>query len=371
MPQFDKWELFRSLCTAKEAFGLSDRDLTVLNALLSFYPGKALESDGPLIVFPSNAALSDRAHGMAESTMRRHLAALVRSGVVARHDSPNGKRYAARGRDGQVARAFGFSLRPLLVRAEEIVDACESTLDRRDALRRQREEAVLVLRDASKLIEYGLENGPQGPWEALTVRLADARTSIRRKLDEATLSQLYEVLRKLLSDTRSALCLKSPTSSKNMSGKDAHNERHYQNSNKDSYESEPALEKQEGDASCDMKGDADDRMEPNLPLHIILKACTEVSDYCPDGIRSWGQLVEAAHRVRPMMGVSPDAWVDACRVMGQGTATIVLLCILQRMSQINSPGGYLRALTVKARDGAFSPGPMVMALLKTSNTAAA
>ncbi|MBD3666239.1 replication initiation protein RepC [Sulfitobacter aestuariivivens] len=36
---------------------------------------------------------------------------------------------------------------------------------------------------------------------------------------------------------------------------------------------------------------------------------------------------------------------------------------LQRFTAIQSHGGYLRALSQKAEEGAFSPGPMVMALL--------
>ena len=76
-----KWELFRDLCAARRAFGLSDRDLAVLDALLTFHRADTLSAAGDLIVFPSNSALSERAHGMAESTRRRHLAALVDAGV--------------------------------------------------------------------------------------------------------------------------------------------------------------------------------------------------------------------------------------------------------------------------------------------------
>jgi replication initiation protein RepC len=41
----------------------------------------------------------------------------------------------------------------------------------------------------------------------------------------------------------------------------------------------------------------------------------------------------------------------------------VVAAMLQRISAISNPGGYLRSLTNKAATGAFSPGPMVMALL--------
>ena len=120
LPQLarDKWAVMRDLTVARAAFGVSDRDLAVLNALLSFHPHPTLAEGDGTIVFPSNASLSERAHGMPESTLRRHLAALVKSGLVIRHDSPNGKRYARRAGE-QLQVAFGFDLRPLLLREAE------------------------------------------------------------------------------------------------------------------------------------------------------------------------------------------------------------------------------------------------------------
>ena len=93
--------------------------------LLSFYPDSELSEENGLVVFPSNAQLSLRAHGMADATLRRHLAALVGCGLIIRRDSPNGKRYARKGRAGDVEEAFGFSLAPLLARADEFAAAAE------------------------------------------------------------------------------------------------------------------------------------------------------------------------------------------------------------------------------------------------------
>jgi replication initiation protein RepC len=44
--------------------------------------------------------------------------------------------------------------------------------------------------------------------------------------------------------------------------------------------------------------------------------------------------------------------------MGQETAAIVAACILQRAQHINTAGGYLRALTEKARAGNIGLGPI-------------
>ena len=76
-----KWNVFRAICTAKPRIGISERALSVLNALLTFYPETVLTGED-LIVFPSNRQLALRAHGMAPATLRRHLAALVDAGLI-------------------------------------------------------------------------------------------------------------------------------------------------------------------------------------------------------------------------------------------------------------------------------------------------
>ena len=119
-----KWNIFRALCTARERLGLSERSLAVLNALLTFHPETVLTGND-LIVFPSNEQIALRAHGMPSSTMRRHLALLVDAGLIIRRDSPNGKRYARKGRGGAVSQAFGFDLSPLVARAAEIEGLAE------------------------------------------------------------------------------------------------------------------------------------------------------------------------------------------------------------------------------------------------------
>ncbi len=362
VPHIDKWALFRDLCTARHAYGVTDRDLTVLNALLSFHPGSTLSDNDSLIVFPSNRKLSERAHGMAESTLRRHLAALSHAGLIQRHDSPNGKRYAARGQGGDVVRAFGFDMRPLLVRAADITYAASEAQAAADRLRRAREEVVVLKRDALKLCMYGQEIGAQGPWEATQSQILDIHKQLRRKTTLDTLEALSATLKQMLKSINRYL------QTKEMSGRDADSERHHQNSNEESSVFEPCLEKAGGEVETEQEPPVPDdsvARTPTIPLGLVLKACPDILPYAQDDIRHWHQLVAVAGFVRGMMGISPDAWIKAQQEMGPEVAAITLAAMLQRVSEIQSPGGYLRALTRKAADGAFSPGPMVMALLNT------
>jgi replication initiation protein RepC len=91
-------------------------------------------------------------------------------------------------------------------------------------------------------------------------------------------------------------------------------------------------------------------------------------DYAVDGIGSWREFMAVAAQVRGYLGISPSAYADALEALGQESTAIVIACILQRAQDINSAGGYLRALTEKARAGEFSVGPMLMATLKTNSS---
>ncbi len=373
IPHCDKWQLFRALCTARLRFNLSDRDLTVLNALLSFHKGTSLSDNAKLVVFPSNRALGERAHGMAESTLRRHLASLVRSGLISRHDSPNGKRYAARDRDGEIIRAFGFDLRPLLQHARQITDTAIEVQADAARLKRLGEDVTLLNRDAVKLAEYGVEVGISAPWQTLQDELVEIAKHKRRKLGHDMLSQLGDKLRALLQRIRHYLF-----KAEEMSGSDSETERHYQSSNKDSYESESVLEtdasETDGASILPVPSEEPSALEPknyqpNLPLSLVLKACPDILPYASHPVQHWHELVGLMASVRSYMGISPDAWVEAQRVMGAEVAAITVAAILQRVDDIRSPGGYLRSLTSKSAAGGFSPGPMVMALLAPAKQA--
>lgn len=371
----NKWEVMRELATARAHFSLSDRDMTVLQALVSFHQKTDLGADASnLVVHPSNKSICERLNGMPCSTMRRHLAQLVRAGVIARRDSPNGKRYARR--YGTEKIAFGFDLTPLVLRFHEFCDAAEVVRAQTEKYRRLREAVSLMRRDLAALCTYGEDCRPElAIWTQFSDMAALTARDLRRKLAFADLETLQTVLRKALDLARDVL---EPQPTTDLSTSDANTEQHHQNSNKDSYEFEPSPEtgktativttpepcaQTKSDKNEDLVADADAKL-PNLPLGMILRACKEIQLYCEGPIRHWHDLVRVVDTVRPMMGISPTAWDDAKRHMGVAEASVVLAAMLERIVDIRSPGGYLRSLSGKASVGEFSSGPMVMALMR-------
>jgi replication initiation protein RepC len=385
----DKWKLFRAICEARPYLGVSDRALTVLDALLSFFPDNEISEGRGLIVFPSNTQLSLRARGMAPATLRRHLAALVDAGLILRKDSPNGKRYARRGRDGQVDQAFGFSLAPLLARAEEFEQLAARILADRELLRSTRERLTLCRRDLAKLIETALQTGIPADWPQIHAAFRALLARIPRAATTENITPILQEMETLREDVLNTL--ERQLNSPKISARESQTERHIQDSHPEYIsESETGSErKQEATIGHNQKTQnrRDDapwkhfggRRRQNgaaeiagaklksFPLALILQACPEISVYGPGGeIKSWRDAMSAAVVVRSMLGVSPSAYEEACSVMGPENAATVMACVLERAGHINSPGGYLRDLTRRAEKGEFAIGPMLMALARAN-----
>jgi len=370
----NKWELLRELSKAQAAFGVSERDLTVLQGLLSFFPDDALGGNTEMVVFPSNKAICERLNGMPCSTMRRHLARLVEAGLLMRRDSPNGKRYVRKHAEERVA--FGFDLSPLYCRSEEVARAAEAVREAEDRVRRLREVVSLMRRDLAALAEFGEGIQPGlGLWDQLRDKAVLTARALRRKLTLEELLAYRADLEALLDHARNVI---DGPETEEMNTNGANTERHHHSSNQESIDLEPALEKGGAaagapDVETDAHGagveEADTRRVPKIPLHLVIAGCPSLKTFYQGDIRHWHQLFDAACHVRPAMGISASAWEEAQRFMGPEQASIVVVAMLERFADIRSPGGYLRALTSKAAAGEFSCGPMVMALMSRRNAA--
>ena len=363
-----KWQVFRAICAAKARVGVSERALAVLDALLSSHPETTLSGEG-LIVFPSNQQLALRAHGMAPATLRRHLAALVDGGLIIRRDSPNGKRFARKGRSGAVEMAFGFDLSPLVARAEEFESWAEEVKVEERALRLVRERITLCRRDIAKMIATGIEESvPVGKagqglsdWPGIHGVFRGILDGIPRTAARTELEPIADEL-SLLADEILSL-LETHVKNKNLISNESQIERHIQNSNPQNLVAlEPVFRESQG-ARPEPQPEPKSAPRQDFPLGMVLDACPDILDYSKGGIANWRDFLAVAMVVRSMLGISPSAWEAALSAMGEIPAAIVVAGILQKGTTVTSAGGYLRELTRKAGEGEFSVGPMLMALI--------
>lgn len=373
----EKWKVFRDVCEARERLGIQDRALAVLDALLTFHPRAQLDPSQGLVVFPSNAQLSVRAHGITETTLRRQLAALVDAGLILRRDSPNGKRYAHRNQDGEVEQAYGFDLTPLLARATELAFMAQDVAAERARFRRAREALTICRRDVRKLITAAVEEGAAGDWEHLESKYVSILSRLPRHPNRSQVETTLDEMELLREEVLNVLEMQ--LKAEKMHGNAIQDDRHLQNSNTDFInEIEPNLRRTQGGKAVEKPLTSYEPEETQktgrepikaFPLGMVLRACPQITDYGPGGrIEHWREFMKAAIVVRSMLGVSPSAYEEACNAMGPENAAVAMACILERSNFITSAGGYLRELTRRCERGEFSLGPMLMALMKANTS---
>ncbi|WP_406871223.1 plasmid replication protein RepC (plasmid) [Thioclava sp. 'Guangxiensis'] len=348
----DKWQLFKQLTAARETYGLKPAALAVLNALLTFHPHRTLAEGDTTIVFPANRSLIERCNGMSESTLRRHLNALVNAGLILRHDSPNGKRYARRSGE-QIYMAFGFDLRPLILREGEIADAAAAAHIAQQRRKALHDAISLLLRDASALLHLSPLKQTQ------TEEINQIWREKRRKLTAAALEELYHVANTIVSALKSLI---PNEKSEDLTGNASQNDCHSEIKNKlikdsDSTEkTEQTIKKRPAPAELDLQN--------------VLNVCSDASDYCETPMQSWQDAIALSHYLAPMMGITQETLHHAQDTMGPEAAASTVLALLQRSSEIRNPGGYLRRLTHQAETFSYNPAGLLRMLQKRQLQAA-
>ena len=367
-----KWKIFHAICAARPRLGVSERSLSVLNALLTFHPETALDRRGrshrlpiqssALVARPRHAGLhAASSSGRAGRRWPRSFDATARTANATR---------------ARMAPARS-SLRSVLICrhssfAQKSSRAWRPTVETEArALKLVRERITLCRRDIAKMIATGIEEGVptrrggQGPadWQEVHAAFRAIVDQIPRTATRQQLEPIAEELSQLADDVLNLL--ETHIKSKNLSANESHIERHIQNSNPNpSIDLEPSL--QEGRAArAEPKPQPSSVAEGSYPLGMVLNACPDIVDYAKGGISNWRDFLATAAVVRSMLGISPSAWEEAQTVMGEMQAAVVVACILQRGTAIRSAGGYLRGLTRKAEAGEFSLGPILMSQINS------
>lgn len=340
MPEVNKWHLLQDIVLGRLALGLKSQEIAVLEVLLSFIPGKTIGPGDRLVVYPSNATICARLNGMPCSTMRRHLAKLVSQGLIARRDSPNGKRYQRRTAGELIA--YGFDVSPLLARLGEIRHLAETARAAEAERAALREKISLQLRDLNAL------HHPELPCEALK----ELSQALRRKLSAAELHVVSDQLQKLIDEIHTT---ESVSITSHLSSAGAQNEHHYQNTNINHSESV-------GVNAETVPVDNVTAGTSATELRSLMATCTQIAAIYPDPITSWKCLQTAADKLHGMMGISLPVWTSAKICFGAEAASAILAAMLERFQHIRSPGAYLQSLCQRASKGLFRMSAMFAAL---------
>lgn len=344
----DKNDLFEAGRLAARVLGLPASCRFVLEQLCGVYGGEPVE--GRILVWPSNEFLVERT-GISERSIRFAVARLLDDGVIASKDSPNGKRFAQRAPNGQIVRAFGFDLSPLLNRLPEFRDRMQAIKEQERERSAAFDELTIHRRATQEALRTLAEFFPDEDIVGLTKRALElaGRTPRRSAAGSADPArQEWAALRKETEERYYSAC-------------GGNSCRH-----KDTNKYAP-------DQSCN--NGSEDVREPKRPT-VTLNA-GDLERACPDAmefvgpVRSDQEFVLGVARMRGGFGVSPSAWEEARREVGPLLAAATLIYVVQMQARpapgsdpIRNVGGYYRAMIRLIREGRVNLTEEILRLRK-------
>lgn len=354
---------------AAAALGLGAvRDL--VDQLMAFSQPQDWQRGNRPIVWPSNATLADRLD-VCQRHVRRLLGRLVDTGIIVPVDGAEGRRWGRRDSSGRIAEAYGFDLSPLADRFGEfraIAEAAARDHKARSALRRRLTIARKAIQQlAETALEHGLgDRGHQVEDEGLPRQIRDWRAWLDEALTvasetaaEGTPLAILEAGVVELERRRAAgeETLINALAVKESSAEDK-NVRLYTTTNQPGSDSSATGNRDSGMGS-NGPGDGSsletDNALPDEPPAATPKFLVRVSPPLQDQLLTpsptWSDVVDAADRLRHQLGISRSAWIDACHALGRYQAATAVAIIAAKRDTIRSPGGYLRGMIARGRDG--------------------
>ena len=356
---------------AAAALGLrAVRDL--VDQLMAFSQPQDWQRGNRPIVWPSNAMLQDRL-GISERHVRRLLGRLIALGIIVPVDSPQGRRWGRRDSSGRIVEAYGFDLSPLADRQPEFLAIAEKVEGERKARAALRRRLTIARKAIQQLAETALdhaltdrddqveEDGAPGQIRDWKAWLAEAWTVTAEASDEGTpLTALATAVidlerRRQQGETALVEALRIPVEE---SGSPDSEVRLYTTTTQPGSDSSATCSRDSGIKSNGPGDGASletDNALPDEPPAATPKFLVRVSPPLQDQLLTpsptWSDVVDAADRLRHQLGISRSAWIDACHALGRYQAATAVAIIAAKRDTIRSPGGYLRGMIARGRDG--------------------
>lgn len=335
---YDKETLFEAARACGLVLDLPSSCRQVLDQLCGFYRGMMVE--GRMMVWPSNETLSERT-GIPDRTIRAATRRLLDLGVIGARDSANGKRFAQRDSSGQIVRAYGFDLTPLLLRLQEYRARLQAVRDAQRELSHLYDMLTIERRGAQEAVTALCGEYPELDSTDLMTRALELVRSSPRRGSKANPAEI----------TLQWSQLKDQALARYYAAKGGSSCRHIEHN------------KYAPDQSCnkELSGKAGAKPEPPS------LSGGDLQSLCPDAmelvgrVRSDVELIGAVARMRGAFGVSKSGWDDAVGAIGPVLAAATLVYVVQLQIKpspgsdpIRNAGGYFRAVVRLISDGRFS-----------------
>ena len=361
--------------------GLNPRVVHVIDWLFTFtQPQDWLEGSRP-IVWPS-AALQREALSLGVTQVKSLNRYLVELGLVTMQDSPNGKRYGRRDKQGHLVEAYGFDLSPLFTRMAEFKAVAEQGRALRERMRLLRRRATIARNGLLQILDTAAEQGFTEPvWRTYEVEgraLARSLRTVERveemEIGVASLERRQrEALERL--ENQLAAVVQSNGEAVDTDPKGSENRPHLYNYKTPSNSFKDTVMASEGSKSGvgisnpnppppdwpreqqEGQGMQPARTDDGTVLRIktdeLVRLAPRLRPYLRTSSPAWPDIVEAADWLRHDLGVSKPLWGDACLAMGREKAAIALAIVSAKPPDhfTASPGSYFHGMVARAKVG--------------------
>lgn len=344
-----------------------------VDVLMAYSQPQDWAADSRPIVWPSNAVLQEQL-GLARRQVQYLIRALIDHALVVAVDSPTGRRWGRRHpATGKIVEAYGFDLSPLAQRYAAFVAAAErGRKDRaaRAALRRRLTIARKAIRQiAEAALEAASDDRDWAAWAEDGLQLPGGIGDMR---NPGTLEAAVVALEEHRREGEKALetmfcsndaapadavhCAAITTTNQPQADQSATSNLCPETGRSPTGEAFPAndgAQSENGATTLD---------EHKVTPRFVLRISPALRPYVVSRSPTWAQIVDAADWVRADLGIGRHAWTEACDAMGRYAAACAVAVIAAKASEIRSAGGYLRAMTERARQGELHLGKSLYGL---------
>ncbi|MDR3484343.1 MAG: plasmid replication protein RepC [Bradyrhizobium sp.] len=292
---------------------------------------------------------------------------LIELGLIAAKDSPNGKRYGRRDREGRIVEAYGFDLSPLAQRLEEFERIAQEGRAVRARMGQLRRRATVARKSIAQIMEAVAEYRLMDDiWLALQDETRVLSVALRRveRLEEMEIGVIGLERRQAEAQTRLTMQTEEQMNvNKDPKGPD---------SGPHIYTYKPPLNPiqdtvaaSDGSSSAVAKPPETAKRPPvqteaeergrvlRLYPDEVAVIAPRLGSYLRVGDPKWADVVNAADGLRRDLDISRPLWVEACQAMGREMAAIAVAVVSTKDSDYftRTAGHYFHGMVERAKRG--------------------
>ena len=393
-PAVAKAELARTLKRAAPGLGIRRSAYQILDILLGLARPEDFSTGKRPVVAISNDRLMQYT-GASIKTVSRCLKSLVETGILAYRDSPTGRRYVYRRRDGTPDEAYGLDFTPACFNLDAFAVLAD---EYRDALNRARNAKRTVTRLSRAIIDLVEAAGPN--FSDYATHAEKLMAELRRDPEACAewLQALYDDVLAVVENQRREKAYEASKEAKTSPAPGQNVPRIYNtipplsvfsgNKRTCSHEQEASLKTDNGFAvemarEKEPCGADSETQHPNkqaetveaghagasvgdrltqsdggnlegVSIRLIQSACSLAQTETNARFKSWADLCAAAEDLRLLVGLSEAGYTQAVLRHGKHLPAACLAVVAEKAlrdpQMIASPGGYFRAMIDRASD---------------------